>query len=54
VIVWSAQDLTPGQRRQLQASAQAIVSRSSGAAALITELGAHVPVAPPPAAAIGL
>jgi CheY-like chemotaxis protein len=54
VIVWSAQALTPAQRRQLQASAQTIVSKSSRATALITEPRAHVPVVPRPAAAMGL
>jgi PAS domain S-box-containing protein len=42
VIVWTAKDLTAAERRKLQAAAQAIVLKSEGPTALITELQAHV------------
>ncbi len=44
VIVWSGKDLTPAQQRRLRASAQAVVSKSLGAAALIDALALHAPL----------
>jgi CheY-like chemotaxis protein len=44
VIVWSAMELTARQRKHLQASAQAIASKSRGSATLIEELTAHAPL----------
>ena len=43
VIVWTFKDLTGEDRRQLEASAQAIVLKSQGTNALVEELAAYVP-----------
>ena len=43
VIVWTFKDLTGEDRRQLEASAQAIVLKSQGTKALVEELAAYVP-----------
>jgi len=45
VIVWTVKDLTQKERQRLEASAQAIMLKSLGAAALVEELAAHVPMA---------
>jgi hypothetical protein len=41
--VWTFKDLTGEDRRQLEASAQAIVLKSQGTKALVEELAAYVP-----------
>jgi len=41
VIVWTVKDLTRKERERLEASAQAIVSKSDGAAGLVDELRAY-------------
>ncbi|MBI2218760.1 MAG: response regulator [Candidatus Rokubacteria bacterium] len=46
VIVWTVKELTRKERQRLQASAQAIVAKGQGAAALMEELAAHAPLPP--------
>jgi CheY-like chemotaxis protein len=43
IIVWTVKDLTAGERRSLEVSVQAIVSKGSGTAALIEELRSCAP-----------
>jgi CheY-like chemotaxis protein len=44
VIVWTAKDVTAEERERLESSAQAIVLKSKGTAALVEELQAYVPL----------
>ncbi len=43
VIIWTAKDVSLGERERLRASVRAIVSKGEGPAALIEELESHVP-----------